>query len=137
MNERLLEINEEGLPECACCIYPEYQGKCNECQMHVDVAVKLCEYEQAEDDGLLVRLPCKVGDTVYSNNSIAGWYMRKKDRPYKAKVIFIGINGVTNFMNVEYDSGRQLQFKFSDIGETVFLTLEEAERALKEAQENA
>lgn len=26
---------------------------------------KLCEYEQAEADGLLVRLPCKIGDTVY------------------------------------------------------------------------
>ncbi len=27
---------------------------------------KLAEYEQAEEDGLLIRLPCKVGDTVYT-----------------------------------------------------------------------
>ena len=29
--------------------------------------------------------PCKVGDTVYTNISMQGWYMRKKNRPYKAK----------------------------------------------------
>ena len=106
--------------------------------MHTGNAIrKLAKYEQAEDDGLLVRLPCKVGDTVYGNNSMADWYMRHYKRHYKAKVIFIGIDGVTNFMNVEDDSGRLLQFKFSDIGKIVFLTREEAEQALKEAQENA
>ena len=29
------------------------------------VSVKLGEYEDAEEQGLLLRLPCKVGDTVY------------------------------------------------------------------------
>lgn len=29
---------------------------------------KLKAYEQAEEDGLLIRLPCKVGDTVYIVN---------------------------------------------------------------------
>ena len=26
---------------------------------------KLCEYEELEEQGLLLKLPCKVGDTVY------------------------------------------------------------------------
>ena len=76
--------------------------------------------------------PCKVGDTVYTNTSMQGWYMRKKDRPYKAKIVFIGVNGVDNFMNVVFENDNMLQFNFSQIGKTVFLTREEAEKALAE-----
>ena len=36
--------------------YPTYIGK---------AADKLAEYEDAEEQGLLLRLPCKIGDTVY------------------------------------------------------------------------
>lgn len=76
--------------------------------------------------------PCKVGDMVYTNISMQGWYMRKKDRPYKAEIVFIGINKVDNFMNVKFENGNMLQFNFSQIGKTVFLSEEEAERELKE-----
>ena len=76
--------------------------------------------------------PCKVGDTVYTNTSMQGWYMRKKDRPYKAKIVFIGVNGVDNFMNVVFENDNMLQFNFSQIGKTVFLTREESEKALAE-----
>ena len=37
--------------------------------------------------------PVKIGDTVYTNVSWQGWYLRDKDKPYKAKVVYIGING--------------------------------------------
>ncbi len=30
-----------------------------------DVANKLAEYEDLEEQGLLLKLPCKVGDTIY------------------------------------------------------------------------
>lgn len=30
-----------------------------------EIINKLCDYENAEEQGLLVRLPCKVGDTMY------------------------------------------------------------------------
>lgn len=33
-----------------------------------DVINKLYDYEEAEENGLLLRLPCKVGDTVYRIN---------------------------------------------------------------------
>lgn len=82
-------------------------------------------------NGIIV-LPCKVGDTVYTNVSMQGWYMRMKARPYKAKIAFIGINGTDNFINVTFENGNMLQFKFSDFGKTVFLTREEAEKALAE-----
>lgn len=102
---------------------------------YIAAAHKLAEYEDAEEQGLLVRLPCRVGDVVYTNTSMPGWYKRKKDRPYPATVCFIGLNGNENFFNVSLGTvhdAMMLQFKFSDIGKWVFLTREEAEQALME-----
>ena len=96
------------------------------------ILAELAEYEDAEDAGLLVRLPCKVGDTLYTNQMVSGWYMRKANRPFPVDVCFIGINGEDNFFNVDYKCGHMLEFKFSDIGKTIFFTKEEAEQALKE-----
>ena len=92
---------------------------------------KLRHYENLEEQGLLLRLPCKVGDTVYTNVRAVGWHMREKNKPYKAEIAFIGINGKDNFVNVVLENGNMLQFKFSDFGKTVFLTMEEAEKELK------
>lgn len=78
--------------------------------------------------------PCKVGDEVYTNTSMQGWYMRKNKRPYKAKIVFIGVNGVDNFINVVLENDNMLQFNFSQIGKTVFLTKEEAEAKLRECE---
>lgn len=82
----------------------------------------------------LMWLPCNVGDTVYTNTSMRGWYCRAKNRPYEAKVVFIGINGVDNFINVEFEQGKMLQFNFSEIGKRVFLTRDEALQALKRGE---
>lgn len=76
-------------------------------------------------------LPCKIGDTLYTNASVQGWYMRKKDRPYKVRVVFIGINVVENFIHVSYENGNTWSFNFSEIGKRIFYTKEEAETALK------
>lgn len=76
-------------------------------------------------------LPCKIGDILYTNVSVQGWYMRRKDRPYKVRVVFIGINGTDNFINVSYENGYTWGFNFSEIGKRIFYTKEEAERALK------
>jgi len=91
-------------------------------------------YKDLEEQGLLLELPRRVGDTVYTNTSMQGWYFRKGNRPYEAKIVFIGINGADNFINVDFGNGRMLQFKFSEIGKTVFLTQAEAKEALKEME---
>lgn len=93
---------------------------------------KLKEYEGLEEQGKLLRLPVAVGDTVYTNHSMQGWNFRAENRPYEAKVVFVGVNGVNNFINVELKNDHMLQFSFSDFGKYVFLTKEEAEAALKE-----
>lgn len=100
--------------------------------MHTGNAIrKLSEYEDLEEQGKLLELPCAIGDEVYTNTSMQGWYFRKENRPYKAEVVFIGVNGEDNYMNVDFGNGHMLQFKFSDIGKTVFLTHKEAEADLQ------
>lgn len=91
-----------------------------------------CAYENIADHLLANKchsFPCDIGDTVYTNCRMQGWYFREKDKPYEAKIVFIGLNGVDNFMNVDFGNGRMLQFPFSQIGKAVFLTEEEALKA--------
>lgn len=82
------------------------------------------------ENGVIVP-PVKVGDTVYTNISWQGWYLRDKDKPYKAKVVYIGITGSKNYVNVVYGKNdNMLTFTFDEIGDRIFLTREEAEKAL-------
>lgn len=105
---------------------------CGECSFPENAYRKLGEYEDLEEQGKLLKLPCTVGDTVYTNYSMQGWYFRKENRPYAAKIAFIGLNEADNYINIDFGDGHMIQFKFSDIGKTVFLTREEAEVALKQ-----
>ena len=95
---------------------------------------KLAAYEDAEEQGLLVQLPCKVGDKVYqiSENFI---------EPCTVETIFLGNymdrNGnCCNMAEIYYDRDDcpyvSTEIYFTDIGKTVFLTREEAKAKLKE-----
>ena len=92
----------------------------------------------AKNDGRLVVLLCKVGDVLYTNLAMQGWYLKSKNRPYAVKVVFIGINDSEEmgygFMNVKYEKDFMFPVNFSDIGKTVFLTKPEAEQALVEME---
>lgn len=92
---------------------------------------KLAEYEEAEEKGLLHRTKVAIGQTVYTDFAMRGWYLRDAAKPYQAKVVFIGLNNSEEmgggFFNVAYEKqGCMMQFRFSDIGKSVFLTKEEA-----------
>lgn len=93
-----------------------------------DLRERLNMYENLEEQDRLIKLPCTIGDTLYTNFAVQGWYFREKNKPYEIKVVFIGINGVDNFINVAYENGNMLQFNFSDIGKRIFITREEAEK---------
>lgn len=84
------------------------------------ISKKCDEYARAEEQGKLLKLPCAVGDVVYTNASVQGWYFRKENRPYAAKVVFIGINGVDNYINVDFGNGHMMQFNFSCFGKKFF-----------------
>ena len=101
-----------------------------------NVLQKLAAYEDAEEHGLLLRLPCKVGDTVYqiSENFI---------EPCTVETIFLGNymdrNGnYCNMAEIYYDRDDcpyvSTEIYFTDIGKTVFLTKSEAEAKLKEME---
>lgn len=92
---------------------------------------KLKPYADAEDQGRLVVLPCKVGDVIWWNNG---------HRIIDCHVIEIQISEGRS--EVIFRFGTQLNLKagarFEDFGKTtVFLTQEEAEAALKGGQDNA
>ena len=90
------------------------------------LARKLAEYEDLEEQGLLLRLPCKVGDTVYSIANDCKIY------PVKATREVSIVNGV---LHIICESCRYSDLvSYDDIGKTVFLTQAEAEKQLKEME---
>ena len=95
------------------------------------VAEKLATYEDLEEQGLLVRLPCKIGDTVYRVNAGA------KQPIIPMTVSEIHFLCYKNERAVRFDAiGKEDMgescYRLEDIGRIVFLTREEAEKKLEE-----
>lgn len=92
------------------------------------------ELVQAEKDGRLVVLPCKVGDWVYCLWDVPTDY---KYVIYCAEVKEIRTSmrncrlTTTYFMEPIAYRGHRKEYRDDDIGKTVFLTREEAEAALE------
>jgi chemotaxis methyl-accepting protein methylase len=96
-----------------------------------DLREKLKEYEDLEEQGRLLKLPCNRGDEVYFIKSA----FSMAHFPIEAKIT--RICGVDCDNDVMYSSITEYnkidrRFKSSDIGKTVFLTKSEAEAKLKE-----
>lgn len=132
--ERLTDKDVGGHPVCKKEVAATCNARCGECDYDYECFKKLAYYEDLEEQGLLLKLPFKVGDTVWTPLSMSGWYLRKSDSPYKAKVVFIGLNDSREMggglFNVVYENrGHMMQFNFSDIGKTVFTSKEEVEKA--------
>lgn len=79
----------------------------------MDALNKLAEYEDLEEQGKLLKLPCAVGDTVYTLNPLLN-----------GKTVIGETTADAFFCALVMLEGR--------FGKTVFLTREEAEAALKE-----
>ena len=84
---------------------------CRECPIQ-EAFEKLAYYEDLEEQGKLIELPCQVGDIVWR---IATQYNNYDDSPYK---IVMQSSFRLNYLN--------------EMSKTVFLTKEEAEVKLKE-----
>lgn len=85
---------------------------------------KLAEYEDLEEQGLLVRLPCKIGDTLYCiDNGIV-------------ELLIVNSFRIYNFNRIEIDfenaSGFTLCTFSGELDEGYFLTREESEKKLEE-----
>ena len=84
---------------------------------------KLAEYEDAEENGLLARLPCKKGDTVYW----VGFYRGK----YRIVEYVVDRFEILSSTTVIW-CGSTLAFHDREIGKRVFFDTSEAERRLEE-----
>lgn len=94
------------------------------------------ELIQADKDGRVLILPCKIGDAVWFAQSV----FRKVDSPIEATVTGFANYGTTGdliytTMTVEGQITRR--FLEHQIGKTAFLSLEEAEKALQEMEGEA
>lgn len=88
------------------------------------IAEKLKEYEDLEEQGLLLKLPCKVGDAVY--NIVPRVSEESTYREDKVTRIAIYDDSVW----ICFQNG--LAKNVTQIGKSVFLAKEEAEQKLKE-----
>ena len=93
---------------------------------------RLRELAVADKDGRVVVLPCKVGDILWITGSIR--------RLYSAKVRTFFIGNPSGVRGRDNDAGTQMirttesNVPMRDFGKTVFLTREEAEKALAEME---
>lgn len=122
-------------------------GDGSESHMLLKISKHLAEYEDLEEQGLLVRLPCKVGGTVYlttiGKNFIIEDYSLGKSDNFKAlyfhcrctehdKTNRKGEWAINVCPRCAFGEKCFQGFRLSDFGKTVFLTKEAAEKALEE-----
>lgn len=118
-----------------------------------DLREKLKRYEDTEEQGLLLRLPCKVGDTVYVDSAILPIIDHKIPSYFPARIVSFRfakrnwmkiavkakwlhkwIDNETGPESAYIDSEKKFTISLSGIGKTVFLTESEAEAKLKEME---
>ena len=107
-----------------------------------DIIDKLAEYETAEEEGRLVALPCKNWmDIVFGEQELFyGIDMDYTENPIREITVhneerFTWYDGwKTVVLKGVDENGLDWEFTPEEIGKTVFLTREEAEKALKEME---
>ena len=96
---------------------------------------ELKEYQQLEEQGRLIKLPCKIGDELYYANSYYDAVVSV--RLNEVIIRFMGINAYSyqyNCCSFDECGDVYIEYEFdnNDFGKTVFLTKSEAESKLKE-----
>ena len=92
--------------------------------------IELMQYRKLEKQGLLIKLPCKVGDIVYEPNTI-----NYKIYSYKIEEISFSLKYGAIVLSIDLSNGiGKYQFKLDSVGRHIFLTREEAKKALKEME---
>lgn len=117
---------EEDCPTCSICCNCDIPPR--KCKYISDALEKLADYEDLEEQGRLLKLPCKVGDTVYGINT-------DRNIVSALKIISMNIYSYAIYFNYQLIDGiykNIVSFTDFDIGKTVFLTKSEAETKLKE-----
>ena len=126
--ERLTQTSDKG--GVAFTFDLDVTCKPSEIKKILRIAEKLKEYEDLEEQGLLLRLPCKVGSTLYQPIS-------NRINEYKVIGLCFDITRNEFMYEVAYQIGLEwykTTCDFDCIGKTVFLTKSESEQKLKEME---
>ena len=103
------------------------------CKTIDDVIDKLAQYEDLEDNGLLLRLPCKIGDTIYEVS------YENREFVIKEHIVKEFIYRAYRFPRIEIycenENGFLVCNNIGKLDECLFLTKEEAEQKLKEMED--
>ena len=84
----------------------------------------LAAYEELEEQNKLLKLPCKIGDIVYEVDFIDEQIEKK--RICSIEISEYGVDIFARDIQEDLDN-----YLLSDFGESVYLTREEAEKALR------
>ena len=104
------------------CAEHDEEKSCKNC--HIQKAFeKLAEYEDLEEQGLLLRLPCKVGTKVYAINRIVDYGEIGDETTYYYSIV-----------EREFQIYMMMDYGKLVFGKTVFLTKAEAEQKLNEME---
>lgn len=133
LTKGLIESTEKGRMIVACnyedtdcndsCLYGGYK-----CRWVEKALYRLAELEDKIEQGTLIELPCKVGDTAYcANYGDKGWRILKG----YVNEINIDVNGIYIKCDYEYS----LSFWHKPILGDVFFNIEDAKKHLKELKE--
>ena len=85
---------------------------------------RLAEYEDLEEQGLLIRLPCKVGSKIYEVFSYPEYHI---EETVVEKIILTGKG-----MKLKLARNSFYETTISSLGKSIFFTREEAEKRVKE-----
>lgn len=121
-SKRLLRRNNEGLVEYT---YDGYFDEKAEKAEDAKVFEKLCNLEDKIENGTLVDLPCKVGDTIYE---VFKYHKPPFIQQTKVEKIIITEKG----LKLKLARNSVYETSIASLGNTLFLTKAEAEARLQE-----
>ena len=121
-SKRLLKRNNEGLVEYT---YDGYFDEKAEKAEDAKVFEKLCDLEDKIENGTLVDLPCKVGDTIYE---VFKYHKPPFIQQTKVEKIIITEKG----LKLKLARNSVYETSIASLGKTLFLTETEAEARLQE-----
>lgn len=112
------------------CTWCEHEEACykNSCGKIEEAIKKLADYEDKQEQWLLIELPCKVGDKLYQIGK--GWYQIGTDI-CEFVVTAITISKDKIIISVENENQMGFPVSIDCIGKRLYLTRSEAEEALE------
>ena len=127
--ERLKAYEDAGLSPQACAEAREIEETLSGYDYSIS---RMVELMKADKDGRVLILPCKVGDTIYFARA-------NPILQYKVTGYEMGEASISQVRSKHVDKETGLTFNFTfrpgSIGKTVFLSREEAEKALQEMED--